>query len=195
MSIYSNIRLDGDPARTISFGGGLLIEVCDQVMTPERAAAERAALEKERLEAEAALEAERQEAINDERFWAQRHGEDPPKRGPADVLREYDAATERQDRREQANQHVADCGCETCGSRLIGSGIIAEPRRLPSIVDKEIRAAEQAFMDQGASIGLVASMVGKVEAKLSRLLGKRRPLCAVCHRSRPHGRRGVSMAS
>ena len=64
MTLHRSIMLDGDPARVLSFGCGLVIECADTYMSAERAEQEKAALEKEQTDLEAAQEAERRRIGN-----------------------------------------------------------------------------------------------------------------------------------
>jgi hypothetical protein len=166
-ALYNNITTPN--GESLQFGIGLLADVADQIMSPEAAAAERAAMEKEAAEAAEAAEAERQEAIEEANFWALQHGA-PPSRGPADVLKEALAAGDREDRREAAKAaqaHTSLCGCSECGEKATGVGAIAAPRRLPAVAAKELAAAEDAFLEQPATVGAVAHLAADTNKKLN----------------------------
>lgn len=162
MTLYANVTVAGE---TVHFGCGLVADLPAGVMSPERAELERQAAEREQREVDEAAALAEHDREAEAAFWAARHGEQPTY-SVADALRRFDEATARADRREQALEHRADCGCETCGARLIGTGIVDVPRpRLGSLVDKEIAESQAEFMAQSATVGAVAHLAADADRK------------------------------
>ena len=107
MTFYNNIITPN--GESLQFGLGLVLEVCDQIMSPEAAAAERAAMEREQREAEEAAEAERQEA-EDARLPVARPTSfrEPSPRGTAKIV----------GKRRRRRRHIAPIA----GAKLAASG-------------------------------------------------------------------------
>jgi hypothetical protein len=170
MTLHSAVRFNHDDNQVITLTAGLIADLDPANFSPEERERQRLASEREQRQLEAEEEARLADESPDRPPWmlSERHT-------VAEKLAQVAAAADREDRREAAKAaqaHTADCGCESCGWRTPGA-VAAAPKRLPSIVDKEARAAENAFLEQPATVGVVAAMVGNAEAKIARLIGKR----------------------
>jgi hypothetical protein len=155
MTLYANATFDGDPAKTIRFGCGLIDDVVDQLNPVEQ---ERQRLLSEQEERQAASTAEVAAERRAEAEWqARRDGRVP--RTPLEAAVEAHAAQDRLDRQQAARERQLEAEGGT-------------PRRLPSIVAKENAAAEAEFMSQPADVALVSHMVAEVEEQTNRKLAK-----------------------
>ncbi len=169
MALYWNVVDSTNEDFNLSFGAGFVAEVADQIMSPERAEAERAQIERENREFEEAQADAKRDAEALEKFWSARYGTSPYKK-PSDVL-----ARGRPQRRPR----------RPCRGTAPGLDERGRPRRQPYKSDLQRRREAHATLDkihaEPATKGdlkkvAVKADVGnlRLQQKLDRLFGRKK---------------------
>jgi hypothetical protein len=151
--ILGRVRLDGDDRKILQAGGGLVDEIVDQLNPQER---ERQRLLSEQEERQVASAAEVAAERRAEAEWrARQTGREP--RTPLETAEVVHGQMDRLDRQQAALERQIEADGEN-----------VRPLRRPSVVAKEIAAAEAEFMAQPATVADVAHASAEAEAKAAK---------------------------
>jgi hypothetical protein len=170
MTLHSSVRFNNDDGQVITLTAGLIADLDPANFSPEERERQRVASEREQRQLEAEEEARLADESPDRPPWmvAERHT-------VAEKLAQVAAAADREDRREAAKAaqaHIASCGCSDCQWREPGA-VARAPKRLPAIEAKKLAEAQDAFLEQPATVGSVAHLAADVNKKfgaIARLL-------------------------